>query len=116
MSVQTKLPTKAAIIPGFHLYTIHPITQEIQNIETGTILKQFGKEYNKVNLLHNNGIRKTPLVARLMAATFIPNPKKLPKVFHLNGNTLDDRVSNLKFGTQHDCIVNALRIKNKYQG
>jgi hypothetical protein len=37
-----------------------------------------------------------------VASVFIPNPLQLPESQHKNGNRLDNRVSNLKWGTQKD--------------
>ena len=36
---------------------------------------------------------------RLVAILYIPNPHNLPVVMHLDNNPLNNRVSNLKWGT-----------------
>jgi hypothetical protein len=51
-------------------------------------------------------------VHRLVADAFLPNPNKLPIVMHLNDNPFDNRVENLKWGTQKDNIQDAIK-KNR---
>jgi hypothetical protein len=46
---------------------------------------------------------KKYLIHRLVAQTFIPNPKNLPHVNHINENKLDNRVENLEWVT---CLEN----------
>lgn len=75
-------------------------TGEIKSKKTGKILKQkldkgnsllvnlsFGKKYNQ----------KYFIVARLVAEAFIPNPDNLPWVKHIDGNTINNNVNNLKW-------------------
>lgn len=50
--------------------------------------------------LSTNGMKKQCLIHRLVAQTFIPNPKKLPVINHLNGIKSDNRVSNLEWCSQ----------------
>ena len=53
-------------------------------------------DYIVVNL-YKNKKRKTFLVHRLIAKTFIPNPNNLPIVNHKNENKQDNRVCNLEW-------------------
>src|SRR6478736_3840970 len=55
--------------------------------------------YESIALVDNNGVRKTHLVHRLVALTYIPNPIALPQVNHKNNIKTDNRVDNLKWGT-----------------
>jgi hypothetical protein len=112
MQNKIKSPTKPAVIPEYPGYTVDPITREIQNTETGTIVKTNGKGQKKVNLLHASGKRKLVLVSRIMGKTFLPNPKNHPNVLHMNGDTLDDSLQNLKWGTQRDVLVKTIRLRN----
>lgn len=49
--------------------------------------------------LYKNHIQKKILVHRLVALTYIPNPKNLPEVNHKNSNRLDNNVKNLEWVT-----------------
>ena len=60
-------------------------------------------------LLSNNNKKRTCLLHRLLAETFIPNPKKLNIVSHKNKNTLDNRINNLMWVHRRGIIDN----KNK---
>lgn len=41
--------------------------------------------------------RKTKILHRLIAKTFLPNPKNLPEVNHINGVRTDNNVKNLEW-------------------
>ncbi len=60
------------------------------------------KGYLQVSLA-KNGKTKTERVNRLVAKTFIPNPKNLPQVNHIDGNKLDNSIENLEWC---DCKYN----------
>lgn len=46
-------------------------------------------------------------VARLVAMVYIPNPDNLPVVMHLDNNPTNNKVENLRWGTQSDNIQQA---------
>ena len=50
--------------------------------------------------LYVKGGRRSVRVARMVAETFIPNPQNLPLVGHVDGNTGNDAVENLKWMTR----------------
>lgn len=51
--------------------------------------------------------RKNESIHRLVAKQFIPNPNNLPVVLHKDNDTLNNHVSNLKWGTQSENIQQA---------
>lgn len=53
--------------------------------------------------------RDNKSISRLVAETFIPNPYNLPVVMHKDNDILHNHVSNLKWGTQSENILQAYR-------
>lgn len=51
--------------------------------------------------------RTNKSISRLVAENFIPNPDNLPVVMHKDNDILHDHVSNLKWGTQSENIIQA---------
>lgn len=56
------------------------------------------KGYKRVNLTDG----KTHFVHRLVATTFITNPSNKPQVNHIDGNKLNNHVSNLEWVTNQE--------------
>ena len=56
------------------------------------IMKQTtaNSEYYRVPLTNKEHIKKYYLVHRLVAIAFIPNPKELPQVNHIDGNKFNN--------------------------
>ena len=67
-----------------------------------------GKGYLIVNFRHK-GIRKSFLVHRLVAITFIDNPKNKPQVNHIDGDVKNNLVSNLEWVTSKENVQHAIR-------
>jgi len=61
--------------------------------------------------LSKDGIKKNLKVHRLVALTFIPNPKNLPFVNHKDENKLNNNINNLEWCTQE--YNNAYGTRNK---
>lgn len=53
--------------------------------------------------------KRTVKIQRLIAETFIPNPNKLPIVMHIDGNKLNNKVSNLKWVDYCDRVQPPIR-------
>lgn len=64
----------------------HPVREMIR--------KPFFKDYSTITLLG-----KTYLIHRLVAEAFLPNPEGKKEVNHIDGNSLNNHVSNLEWAT-----------------
>ena len=64
--------------------------------------------YCRVHISHN-GVEYKFLVHRLVAETFIPNPKRLPEVNHIDGNKQNNSVDNLEWCTRSQNTSHAFK-------
>lgn len=71
--------------------------------------RQRSTHYDYRVSLWKNGTDKTLLVARLVAMTFVPNPYYKPCVNHIDGNTFNNRPSNLEWCTYKENNAHAVR-------
>lgn len=79
----------------------------------------------KVLKLSNNGYYKTSFydaytgrvknvtLHRLLAETFIPNPENKPCIDHINGDSTDNRLSNLRWCTHKENSNNPICVQRK---
>ena len=51
--------------------------------------------------------RDNKSIYRLSAQAFLPNPDNLPLVMHLDNDTLHNHISNLKWGTPSENMIQA---------
>lgn len=65
--------------------------------------------YHVVSLF-TNGSQKKFLVHRLIATTFIPNPKELQDTNHKDGNKSNNGLSNLEWCTRKENIHHAMKM------
>lgn len=68
------------------------------------ILTHYG--YYDVGLTNSSGTKKM-YIHRLVAESFINNPNNLPQVNHIDGNKLNNNVSNLEWCTLKDNLKHA---------
>ena len=81
----------------------------LTRISKGKIIAlNYSRPYPMV-CLSKKDIKKTYLVHRLVADTFIPNPKNEKTVNHKNGIKSDNRVENLEWCSYSDNIKHAFR-------
>lgn len=67
-----------------------------------------GTGYEMVKL-QDKGVYTDQKIHRLVAKAFIPNPKHLPQINHLDGNTLNNHVSNLEWCDAYTNTMHAIR-------
>ena len=86
-------------IPGFSKYGISK-DGEIKTFKTGhikTLCLNQNSQYYVVNLYNDEGKACRPLVHRLVALTYLPNPNNLPQVNHKDENKFNNNVDNLEW-------------------
>ncbi|KHS77025.1 hypothetical protein QT13_01935 [Pectobacterium brasiliense] len=105
-------------IPGYEgIYSITPEGKVWSNERVDSFGRQVKgkwlkpaihtKGYMQVTLF-SDGVRRVQTIHRLVAKTFIPNPKGKLEVNHINGIKLDNRVENLEWATSTDNNRHAL--------
>lgn len=92
-------------IPGFPGYHI---SKEGKLYNKGHPVKTFYHKRYERTKSRNGNLSKNVKIHRLVAEAYIPNPNNLPVVMHLDDNPLNNKVSNLKWGTQKDNVRDAI--------
>lgn len=85
----------------YYVSNLGQVKSYAQDKINGKIIKGFHdyKGYYKVSLLDNKNNPKVWFVHRLVAIGFIPNPKNLPSVNHIDENKNNNCVNNLEWCT-----------------
>ena len=94
------------ILNEFPIYEINKLGQ-VRNIKTGKILSQSlsTNGYYQINIA--NKCRRTH---RLLAETFIKNPDNLETVNHIDGNKLNNNLSNLEWISRSDNVKHSREV------
>lgn len=87
----------------------------VRNKITGRMLKPYyDKGYLKV-VLYKNGEQKHCSIHRLVAQAFLPNPRNLPEVNHIDENKLNNNVENLEWcSRQYNIDYSQSKSVNQY--
>lgn len=96
------------VIPGFESYEIsnHGNVRRGERILKGYVITH-PCGYKRVMVgLCKDGIKSYHIVSRLIAKAFIPNPDNLPEVDHIDRNSLNNHVSNLRWETRQKQNMN----------
>ena len=64
--------------------------------------------------LRQQGKNVNRSVHRLVAITWIPNPKNLPEIDHINSNPSDNRIENLRWCTKEENYKNYIGFCDSY--
>lgn len=119
--IQTNCDLEWRDIPGYEgayqatkTGRIRSLTRSVRCRSNGTITRPGRELLQTVNL---NGYATVPLsvegkskicsVHRLVALTYLPNPENKPQVNHIDGNKLNNDVTNLEWVTQSENIQHA---------
>lgn len=66
--------------------------------------------YSTIVLTRDDGKRMTLRVHRVLASMFIPNPENKVSVDHIDGNKINNCLSNLRWVTPKENTANSLRL------
>ena len=87
------------------------VNGNIFSIKSNKYLKPqlYKNGYTNVDLCNNGKVKKF-LIHRIIAETFLPNPKNKSQVNHINGNKSDNRVENLEWVTHSENQKHSIKL------
>lgn len=84
---------------------------QVYNTDKNKLVSQFLNRGGYTNVhLHINKMDVKKGVHCLVAETFIPNPENKPQVNHIDGNKMNNVISNLEWVTQSENNIHAVNI------
>lgn len=97
-------------IYGYENYQVSN-TGLVKNNSSWKVLNKntIGK-YHGVTLCKSSQHRKMQLIHRLVAKAFIPNPDNKPQINHIDGNKLNNHVSNLEWCTASENSIHSYKL------
>lgn len=107
-------------IPGYEDYLIYP-EGRVYSKKSNKFLKHnlVSSGYHTVELFNRYGSKRV-LVHRLVGKSYIPNPKNLPQINHIDENKNNNHVSNLewctaKYNMNHGRAAKTRHLKTDYK-
>lgn len=67
--------------------------------------------YYRLKIIMDNGDKVSMFIHRLMALTYLPNPENKEEVNHIDGNKLNNKLSNLEWVTKKENLLHAHKLK-----
>ena len=103
--------------PGSQEYMIYP-NGDVLSLKTDIIMKTSNHKdgYKMIGMKDENGKQVMRYVHRLVAKYFIPNPRNLNEVDHINRDETDNRIENLRWVTHAENLQNKGKYKNNKSG
>jgi hypothetical protein len=103
-------------IEGFEYYLISNLGNVYSEYSMKPVKARIDKDgYKRVDL-RKDKTRYTCRIHRLVALAFIQKPENKPFVDHINNNTLDNRIENLRWATVQENTFNSKICKNNTSG
>ena len=103
-------------IQGYENYLIYPEGRVYSKKNDKFLKHHIGTTGYYYVSLCKDGKAKKYKIHRLVAIHYIPNPDNKPQVDHINRNTLDNRVENLRWATRSENMQNTGKYNNNTSG